>query len=122
MILSYGDSPHPLRTMMIVDDDNDDPCNLSSQANVVNIAFGDYSGGILGQEADDRVVREGIDAIHAKVPMMIVNFDDDHHHSDDCDDDDDDCDDDGQETDDRVSTQFTPRSCHFHPGKGPFTV
>ena len=102
-------SPHPLRTMMIVDDDNDDPSNLSSQANVVNIAFGDYSGGILGQEADDRVVREGIDAIHAKVPMMIVNFDDDDHHSDDCDDVDDDCDDDGQETDDRVSTQFTPR-------------
>ena len=75
--------------MMMVDDDNDDPSNLSSQANVVNIAFGDYSGGILGQEADDRVVREGIDTIHAKVPMMIVNFDDDDH-DDDCDDDDDD--------------------------------
>ena len=108
--------------MMMVDDDNEDPSNLSSQANVVNIAFGDYSGGILGQEADDRVVREGIDAIHAKVPMMIVNFDDDDNHSDDCDDVDEDCDDDGQETDDRVSTQFTPRSSYFHPEKGPFTV
>ena len=82
-------SPHLLRTMMMVDDDNGDPSNLSSQANVVNIAFGDYSGGILGQEADDRVVREGIDTIHAKVPMMIVNFDDDDH-DDDCDDGDDD--------------------------------
>ena len=35
------------------------------------------------------MVREGIDTIHAKVPMMIVNFDDDDH-DDDCDDGDED--------------------------------
>ena len=37
----------------------------------MNIAFGDYSGGIIGQESDDNVVREGIEAIHAKVLTLI---------------------------------------------------
>ena len=44
---------------------------FDAQANVVNIAFGDYSGGLLGQEADEKVVREGIEAIHAKVYKLI---------------------------------------------------
>ena len=44
---------------------------FDAQANVVNIAFGDYSGGLLGQEADEKVVREGIEAIHAKVSKLI---------------------------------------------------
>ena len=37
----------------------------------MNIAFGDYSGGILGQESDESVVREGIAAIHAKVLTFL---------------------------------------------------
>ena len=41
--------------------------SFSTQANVVNIAFGDYSGGIVGQEAEEKVVRDGIAAIHSKV-------------------------------------------------------
>ena len=41
--------------------------SFSIQANVVNIAFGDYSGGIVGQEAEEKVVRDGIAAIHSKV-------------------------------------------------------
>ena len=45
---------------------------FDAQANVVNIAFGDYSGGLLGQEADEKVVREGIEAIHAKVSKLII--------------------------------------------------
>lgn len=48
------------------------PPGSCAGANVVNIAFGDYSGGILGQEADDRVVREGIDAIHAKGGLVKI--------------------------------------------------
>ena len=41
--------------------------SFSTQANVVNIAFGDYSGGIVGQESEEEVVRDGIAAIHSKV-------------------------------------------------------
>ena len=44
---------------------------MSTQANVVNIAFGDYSGGILGQESEVNVVKEGIAAIHAKVTILL---------------------------------------------------
>ena len=47
---------------------------MSTQANVVNIAFGDYSGGILGQESDVNVVKEGIEAIHAKVTNLSKYF------------------------------------------------
>ena len=35
--------------------------------NVVNIAFGDYSGGISGHGSTDVIIREGISAIHEKV-------------------------------------------------------
>ena len=45
---------------------------MSTQANVVNIAFGDYSGGILGQESELNVVKEGIAAIHAKVTILLA--------------------------------------------------
>ena len=38
----------------------------------MNIAFGDYSGGIVGQESDDTVVREGIEVIHAKVNYETI--------------------------------------------------
>ena len=47
---------------------------VSTQANVVNIAFGDYSGGILGQESDESVVKEGIAAVHAKVTIILLAF------------------------------------------------
>ena len=35
----------------------------------MNIAFGDYSGGVAGHEATDQIIREGIEAIHEKVHM-----------------------------------------------------
>ena len=40
----------------------------------MNIAFGDYSGGIVGQESNDDVVREGIEVIHAKVLTLIYEI------------------------------------------------
>ena len=33
----------------------------------MNIAFGDYSGGIDGNEATEEIIRSGVDAIHQKV-------------------------------------------------------
>jgi len=48
------------------------PPGSCTGANVVNIAFGDYSGGILGQESDESVVREGIAAIHAKGGLVKI--------------------------------------------------
>jgi len=48
------------------------PPGSCAGANVVNIAFGDYSGGIIGQESDDNVVREGIEAIHAKGGVVKI--------------------------------------------------
>jgi len=48
------------------------PPGSCAGANVVNIAFGDYSGGIVGQESDDNVVREGIEAIHAKGGLVKI--------------------------------------------------
>jgi len=34
--------------------------------NLVNIAFGDYSGGVAGHEATEEMIRKGIEAIHQK--------------------------------------------------------
>merc|ERR1719384_1261785 len=48
------------------------PPGSCTGANVVNIAFGDYSGGILGQESDESVVRDGIAAIHAKGGLVKI--------------------------------------------------
>merc|ERR1712236_98360 len=40
------------------------PIGSCTGVNLVNIAFGDYSGGIGGHEATDDIIREGIKAIH----------------------------------------------------------
>jgi len=48
------------------------PPGSCTGANVVNIAFGDYSGGILGQESDEKVVKDGIAAIHAKGGLVKI--------------------------------------------------
>jgi len=37
-----------------------------SGVNLVNIAFGDYSGGVAGHEATEDIIRKGIQAIHQK--------------------------------------------------------
>lgn len=43
-----------------------------SGVNLVNIAFGDYSGGIAGQEAREEVIREGIEAVHQKGGLVKI--------------------------------------------------
>jgi len=42
------------------------PIGSCTGVNLVNIAFGDYSGGIGGHDATDDIIREGIKAIHEK--------------------------------------------------------
>jgi len=42
------------------------PVGSCRGVNLVNIAFGDYSGGVAGHEATEQIVREGIEAIHEK--------------------------------------------------------
>ena len=41
--------------------------------NVVNIAFGDYSGGIGGHDSTEEIIREGITAIHAGVSDTLCD-------------------------------------------------
>jgi len=40
------------------------PIGSCSGVNLINIAFGDYSGGVGGHESTDEIIRNGIDAIH----------------------------------------------------------
>jgi len=41
-------------------------------SNLINIAFGDYSGGVGGHETTDEIIREGIKAIHAKGGLVKI--------------------------------------------------
>jgi len=42
------------------------PVGSCNGVNIVNIAFGDYSGGVTGHEATDEIIKNGIKAIHQK--------------------------------------------------------
>merc|ERR1712179_158929 len=48
------------------------PVGSCKGANLINIAFGDYSGGVGGHEATDEIIREGIEAIHAKGGLVKI--------------------------------------------------
>merc|ERR1711934_396149 len=50
----------------------DVPAGPCKGANLINIAFGDYSGGVGGHEATDEIIREGIEAIHAKGGLVKI--------------------------------------------------
>ena len=41
---------------------------------MVNIAFGDYSGGITGHGSTDDIIREGVTAIHAAVSDTLCDI------------------------------------------------
>ena len=41
---------------------------------MVNIAFGDYSGGIAGHDSTEEIIREGITAIHAGVSDTLCDI------------------------------------------------
>jgi len=40
--------------------------------NLINISFGDYSGGTGGHESTDEIIKEGIEAIHAKGGLVKI--------------------------------------------------
>jgi len=40
--------------------------------NLINISFGDYSGGTGGHESTDAIIKEGIEAIHAKGGLVKI--------------------------------------------------
>jgi len=60
------------------------PVGSCQGVNVVNIAFGDYSGGIAGHGSTEEIIREGITAIHAaggyvKIALGGAIFSISHH-------------------------------------------
>ncbi|TRY69348.1 hypothetical protein TCAL_06924 [Tigriopus californicus] len=50
------------------------PIGSTFGANYIDIAFGDYSGGFGGVEVNDSVIREGIEAIHAKGGKVKIAY------------------------------------------------
>ena len=68
-IVNYDIQDFPNDFAALLEGSPASPVGSCRGVNLVNIAFGDYSGGVAGHEATEQIIRKGIEAIHDKVDV-----------------------------------------------------